>query len=160
MADNKVIMEWALELGNQAFTEARGGDVSLLNRLGRNPGLKLFLDNVVGTKNVKTDQFMAYYPREWKEISRLYEEYAQAEQVTEAVDKVATLETKFDTLLEMVQALSAKMDAQQPAAVVESVEEKTAPKKGKKPAKQEVVEAEAVEDTEVETPAEEVESEE
>lgn len=147
MTDNKVVMQWAQELGKQAFTEARTGNLNTLNRLSSNPALKLFLDNVVGTGNVKAEQFAAYYPNQWSEIVRVYEEVQKAENVSAAVDKVATLETKIDKLESM---LSAFIESQKPAAV-ESTEEPKPAKRGKQSAK-EVVETEAVEESEAETP--------
>ncbi len=133
MADNKEVMDWVKELGKQAFAEARSGNLSMLNRLGANSSLKLFLDNVVGTGNVVAESFPAFYPSQWKEITRLHEEYQQQIKVTEAVDKMASLEARFEKL---ESTLIAFIESQKPAPVVD---EKTAkPKKG---AKAEVVEA-------------------
>lgn len=138
MADVKEVLEWAESLCNLAMTEARGGDASLANRVGSNSALKLFMDNVIGLKSVSAANFPAYYSVQWKEITRLYEQYLRDEEAAQTVDKVAALESKFDTLTEMVQKL---LDAQQ-APVAEAVE----PKKGKKTA--ETVEVTSAETTE------------
>lgn len=148
MTDNKEVMAWADELAKQAFTEARGGNTNLLNRLAANTAMKLYVDNVHGTKTVPANQFPAYYAPQWKEITHLYEEYKREETVTEAVDKVAALESKFDTFAAQITAqLAALLEAQKP--VVEAVE----PKKGKKAAKAEEVVEEAEADESAESEA-------
>lgn len=143
MADNKEIMAWVTELGQQAFTEARQGDAAMLNRLGTNPALKLFIDNVLGTKATPAHQFPSYYASQWREIARVYEEYKRDEQVTEAVDKVSVLEAKFDAL----SALLTTFMESQVKPVVEAVEPV---KKGKNAAKAE----KPVEETETDESAE------
>lgn len=155
MTDNKVVLEWALELGKQAFTEARGGNTAMLNKLGANPGLKMFLDNVVGTSTVKAHEFASYYPGKWSEVVGLYEDVQKAEAMSQTVDKVATLESKIDKLESM---LAEFIQSQKPA-IVEEAEEVEAPKKGKKPAKTEVVETDAVEESEAEATEADGESE-
>lgn len=139
MAENKEVMAWVKELGQQAFTEARGGNVAMLNRLGVNSSLKLFLDNVIGTGNVVAESFPAFYPVQWCEIVRLHEEYLLQSKVVENVDKVATLESRFDKLESMI----AEFIEAQKKPVVEAVEKPA--KKGKK------AEVEAVAETETET---------
>jgi hypothetical protein len=160
MADIKEVLDWADSLCKHALTEARGGNTSVVNRLGANTAMKIYFDNVHGTGVIKSHDFPFQYASRFKEISGLYEDYQRELATVEAVDKVATLESKLDNLAAMVQQL---VEAQQkPAEVVEPVvsEEVEAPKKGKKPAKTEVVETEVVaEEVEAETPAEEVESE-
>lgn len=142
MVDNKEVMNWALELGKQAFTEAKSGDASLLNRLGGNKSFKMFMDNVVGTGYVKADQFPSYYASAWVEIRRLYEEVQKQEQIEQSVDKVAALETKFDALAELVKNF---IESQQKPVETTEATEAPAKKTGKKPPKTEVVDAEAVE---------------
>jgi hypothetical protein len=161
MADIKEVLDWADSLCKHALTEARNGNTAVVNRLGANTAMKIYFDNVHGTGVIKSHDFPFQYASRFKEISGLYEDYQRELATVEAVDKVATLESKLDNLAAMVQQL---VEAQQkPAEVVEPVvtEEVEAPKKGKKPAKTEVVETEVVaEEVEAETPAEEVESEE
>lgn len=139
MAENKEVMAWVKELGQQAFTEARSGNVSMLNRLGVNSSLKLFLDNVIGTGNVVAESFPAFYPMQWREIVRLHEEYQLQTKVVESVSKVDELTTRFDKLESMIAEF---IEAQKKPAV-EAVEKPA--KKGKK------AEAEAVVETETET---------
>ena len=61
MADVKEVLEWAESLCNLAMTEARSGDSALINRVGSNSALKLFMDNVIGLKSVSAANFPAYY---------------------------------------------------------------------------------------------------
>jgi hypothetical protein len=160
MADIKEVLDWADSLCKHALTEARNGNTAVVNRLGSNTAMKIYFDNVHGTGVIKSHDFPFQYASRFKEISGLYEDYQRELATVEAVDKVATLESKLDNLAAMVQQL---VEAQQkPAEVVAPAvtEEVEAPKKGKKPAKTEVVETEVVaEEVEAETPAEEVESE-
>lgn len=144
MTDKKEVMAWADELAQQAFTEARGGDLSLLNRLGTNSAMKLYIDNVHGTKTVPAHSFPSYYAPQFKEITRLYEEYKRDEEVHEAVDKVAALEARFDKFEAMLTQL---MEAQKPVT-----EEAKPAKKGKNadPVVEAVEEAEADESAESE----------
>ena len=162
MADIKVVLDWANSLCNRALTEARGGNTAFVNRVMANTSLKYYFDNVHNLKTVKEHDFPFYNAKQYKEIERLYESYIQEEKTAATVDRMETLESKFDALTAMVQQL---VEAQKPveAVVVEPVvtEEVEAPKKGNKPAKTKVVETEVVaEEVEAETPAEEVESEE
>ena len=122
------------------MTEARSGDSALINRVGSNSALKLFMDNVIGLKSVSAANFPAYYSVQWKEITRLYEQYQKDEAVNEVVDKMTALEGKLDGLATAVQAL---------------VEAQTAAKKPtKKTAAVETVEAEAETETTTEADAE------
>lgn len=162
MADIKEVLDWADSLCKHALTEARGGNTAVVNRLAASTAMKIYFDNVHGTGMVKSHDFPFQYASRFKEINGLYEDYQRELVKEEAVDKVATLESKLDALQAMVQQL---VEAQKPAevAVVTPVvtEEVEAPKKGKKAAKTEVIETEVVaEEVEAETPAEEVESEE
>lgn len=149
MVDNKDVMAWALDLSQQAFTEAKSGDTSLLNRLGGNKSFKMFMDNVVGTGNVRSDQFPGYYTAAWSEIRRLYEDVQKQEKIDESVDKVAVLETKFDALAELVKNFIESQ--QKPVEQTESVE-------SKKPAKK-TAKAEKAVETETETTEADAESE-
>lgn len=116
MADNREVLAWVKELGQQAFAEARTGNAVMLNRLGVNSSLKLFLDNVIGTGNVVAESFPAFYPAQWQEITRLYEEYKRDEKVAESVDKVAAIEVKLDTLAEQFkQFLESQKQPAEPA---------------------------------------------
>jgi len=142
MTDNKEVLAWVKELGQQAFTEARNGNTAMLNRVGVNSALKMFLDNVVGTGNIMAESFPAFYPIQWAEIVRLHEEYKRDEKVTESVDKVAELESRFVKFEETVLAELRKLtESAEPAA--------------KKPAKKAV----KVEETEIETTEADAESE-
>jgi hypothetical protein len=168
MADIKEVLDWADSLCKHALTEARNGNTAVVNRLGANTAMKIYFDNVHGTGVIKSHDFPFQYASRFKEISGLYEDYQRELATVEAVDKVATLESKLDNLAAMVQQL---VEAQQkPAeitietkiegnadAIIKEVERLNK----KKPAKTEVVETEVVaEEVEAETPAEEVESEE
>lgn len=150
MADNKAVLAWANEVCTQALTEARNGDASLVNRVGANSAMKLFFDNVHGLKSVIAEAFPAYYSVQWKEITRLYEEYIRDEQTHEVVDKVSALEAKFDSLQAMV------------TEFIESQKQPIAPIKKFKAAKTEaVVETEPVVEAveEVETEGDEADAE-
>lgn len=105
MADNKTILEWANSVCQTALTEARGGDTGLVNRIGANSAMQTFFNNVHGLKSVQDTSFPAYYPVQWKEITRLYEEYVRDEQVAESVSKIDALEAGFAELKAMVQQL-------------------------------------------------------
>lgn len=146
MIDNKDVMAWAVELSNQALTEGRSGDTSLLNRLGGNKAFEMFMNNSVFTNNVPQDKFPAYYGAAWAEIRRLYEDTQKQEEVHQTVDKVAALESKLDALTAQ---LTAFIESQQkPVEKADVVDRTDAPSKktSRKPAK--------VEADETETPAE------
>ncbi len=103
MADIKAIQAWADEVCSTALTEARSGDTSLVNRIGANSAMKLYFDNVHGIKAVKPDAFPAYYPAQWKEITRLYEEYQREQATDAAADKVSALEESLAELRKLVE---------------------------------------------------------
>lgn len=139
MVDNKEVMDWASSLCTQALTEARDGNAGLANRVGANASLGKFFTLVHGTGAVKAHDFPAYYIADWKEIKRLYEAYLADEEKTETLNKVNTLESRFDKLESMLTAFieSQQKPADEPAA--------PAKKTSKKPAKVETVEAEETE---------------
>lgn len=151
MADIKEVLDWADSLCKHALSEARNGNTAVVHRLAANTAMKVYFDNVHGTGTVKAHDFPFQYASRFKEISGLYEDYQRELATEEAVSKVTTIESKLDNLAALVQQL---VEAQQKTAVTEPVvtEEVEAPKKGKKPAKTEVVETEAVEESEAETP--------
>lgn len=143
MTDVKDVLDWANSVCEQALTEAKTGNTALVNRIGANSAMKLFFDNVHGLKTVQATQFAAYYAPQFKEITRLYEEYILDEEVHQTVDKVAVLESKLDKLTELVMRF-VENQQEQPAAdapTKDEQDETPEPKKGKKPAKDE---AEAV----------------
>jgi hypothetical protein len=143
MTDVKDVLDWANSVCEQALTEAKTGNTALVNRIGANSAMKLFFDNVHGLKTVQATQFAAYYAPQFKEITRLYEEYILDEEVHQTVDKVAVLESKLDKLTELVMRF-VENQQEQPAADASTKDEQDEtpePKKGKKPAKDE---AEAV----------------
>jgi hypothetical protein len=143
MTDVKDVLDWANSVCEQALTEAKTGNTALANRIGANSAMKLFFDNVHGLKTVQANQFAAYYAPQFKEITRLYEEYILDEEVHQTVDKVAVLESKLDKLTELVMRF-VENQQEQPAAdapTKDEQDETPEPKKGKKPAKDE---AEAV----------------
>lgn len=124
MTDNKVVLEWMNGICEKAIEGKNNGDKSLMNRIASNAATRLYFDNVHGLHSVQENQFPAYYASQWKEITRLYEEYVRDETVSETVDKVAGLEARFDKLESM---LTAFIESQQTPA-----DEK--PAKGKKKA--------------------------
>lgn len=156
MVDNKEVMDWASSLCKQALTESRGGNPSLANKIGANASLGKFFNMVHGQGAVKAHDFPAYYMGDWKEITRLYEAYLADEEKAETLNKVSTLEARFDKLESM---LTTFIESQKPAEVVTEETVPTKSKGGKKPAKTEVVETETVENTEAETPEADAESE-
>ena len=142
MVDNKTVLEWINGVCETAVKEAHNGDRSLMNRIGSNPATKLYFDNVHGLHSVQEGQFPTYYSGQWKEITRLYEEYIHVEAVTEAVDKVDELASRFDKLESMITAFIES----QKQPVAEAIEKPA--KKGKK------AEVEAVTETETDESAE------
>lgn len=160
MVDNKEVMDWANSLCTQALAEARDGNAALANRVGANVSLGKFFNMVHGQGAVKAHDFPAYYIADWKEITRLYEAYLADEEKAETLNKVSTLEARFDKLESM---LTAFIESQKPAAEVEAEEPAPAKSKGgKKAAKTEVgdtTEGVKIED-DTETPVEEAEAEE
>jgi hypothetical protein len=149
MADIKEVLDWADSLCKHALTEARNGDTSVVNRLASNTAMKIYFDNVYGLGVVKAHDFPFQYASRFKEINGLYEDYQRELATEEAVGKVSTLEAKLDNLAALVQQL---VEAQQKPAEPVVTEEVKPAKNGKKPAKTEVVETEAVEESEAETP--------
>lgn len=120
MADIKTILAWADDVCATALTEARSGDTALVNRIGANSALKLYFDNVHGLKSVKADAFAAYYPGQFKEITRLYEDYQREQAAAAATDKVSALEESLAELKKLVtaqaEALKALAEAKAPPA--------------------------------------------
>jgi len=104
MANTKDVVAWADEVCVQAITEARAGDTGLVNRIAANSSLKLYFDNVHGTKAVPSTSFPAYYAGHFKEITRLYEEYQREEAATATLGEVNTLKESLDALKILVDA--------------------------------------------------------
>lgn len=132
MTEIKDVMAWADEVCTQALTEARGGNPTLANRVGANSSLKMYFDNVHGTRNVQKDSFPAFYPAQWSEITRLYEGYIQDQEIAGTVDKVAALETRMDEQFEALKQQLADLTESLKLAPVEAEKPKAAKGKGKK----------------------------
>lgn len=116
MANVTKVLAWADELCVQALTEARGGNASMLNRLGTNSAMKLYFDNVHGLHSVARDAFPHYYAPQFKEITRLFEQYQHDEQQQESIAKIDTLEAKIGKLEEMLTAFIESQQAPAPEA--------------------------------------------
>lgn len=150
--DVKTVLDWANSLCAQAFTEARGGDRNLLNRIGSNAAMKLFLDNVHGLKSVQDTQFAAYYPAQWKEITRLHEAYLRDEQLSDAAGRLSAVEAGLDELRSMIGQL---LESNQSNQSNGSKQPKPAPKAAKKSASSSKLnEAESESDVDAEAEAE------
>ncbi len=116
MTDVKLVLEWLDSLCGVALAEARGGNTALVNQLGNNSAVRYYFNNVYTTKTVSREQFAAYYPSQWKEAERLYEEYMRDEQINQSVDRVDALEARFDKLEGMI----AQLLENKPAAAIEN----------------------------------------
>lgn len=134
MVDNKTVLDWINSVCREAIKQAHDNDHALMNRLGSNPATKLYFDNVHGLHSVQESQFPAYYSGQWKEITRLYEEYMREQAVTESVDKVDKLEARFSRLESMItEFLEGQTAPESPKP----------PKQGKKPTNTQKEEPEA-----------------
>lgn len=123
MAEIKDVMAWADAICSQALVESRNGNTNLANKIGSNSAFQMYFNNVHGLRNVVNTSFPKFYPNQWQEIEQLYLNYQQQQQTVEAVNKIDTLDARFDKLEKMVEQL---IEAQNPAASVKP------PKKGKK----------------------------
>lgn len=131
------VLKWLEEVCAQALTEARSGNTMLANRLGGNPALQHYFNNVHTIKAVEQRAWAVYYPDLMREATRLYEEYIQSQGIKEAAAKVSTLETKLESLekliRELVEAKAAPVteDAAPVVAEVPAVDKKARKAKAK-----------------------------
>lgn len=115
MIDTKDVLQWLDELSSQALTDAREGNTILANRIGQQPALKHYFDNVHCIKTVNPLMWTQYYPAYIQEATRLYGEYVQGQEAAKLGSKVTSLEAKFD---ELATQLKGFIESQAP--VVES----------------------------------------
>ena len=108
------IFEWMDELCKEAVDKGEHGDLAVMNRLGANPAIGYYLNNVYLTKSVSKPTYaaMTYMP----ETRRVYAEYQEAtlreqkEAAREAKETVRDekfngLEDKVDKLTDLVTKL-------------------------------------------------------
>lgn len=102
----KPVLDWLDELAKEALTEARAGNPMKANRLGTNPALNHFFNNVgFERKTMTREQWAAYYPAFFQEAQRLHQEYEQSEAIASSVERMTTIESKLDKLEGLVMQL-------------------------------------------------------
>lgn len=105
--DVKKTLEWLRALSEQALTEARAGDTMLANRLGTNPALKHYFDNIHTRHAEGPEAWAQHYPNYLREADRLRQEVEEAEAQDARMTKV---EEGLDKILKWIEAQSGEGD--------------------------------------------------
>lgn len=103
--DKTQVLAWLADLSQQAITEARGGDAMLANRIGGNPALAHYLNNVATRHSVNPQAWAEYYPQYMAEATRVFEAYQADQEREQHDDRLTALEAKFNELAEMLKPL-------------------------------------------------------
>ena len=98
MEPNMTILEWAESVCETADKAHLDGDNSLQAQIGRNPAFKVFFENVHKLHNIQIAQFPQYFPNQFKELTRLREDYLKDVRISESVARTDTLEARFEKL--------------------------------------------------------------
>lgn len=162
--DAEKTLKFLDDLCAQALTEARQGNAVLANRLGANPALAHYFNNVATVRAVPREAWGAYYPQYLQEADHVRQQVEQAEAATQQGDRITALEAKIQELTEAVSALvereapakprrKAKAKAEQPLTedAAETTDEADEAAQDAEPPAD--AEAEAEPETEGETPA-------
>lgn len=150
--DKEKTLAWLDAICHDALLEARSGNALPANKIGGNPAIAHYLNNVATTRNIKPGDWALWYPQYMTEadVLRVASEQAetqaeQGEQVAEQGDRIAALEGKFAELADMLKPF---IEAQQEA---EAEPEKPKRKSRKAaPVQVEAQEAEGEQETEPE----------
>jgi hypothetical protein len=76
--DVQKTLKWLDGVCQAALAEGRAGDTLLANRLGQNPALAHYLNNVAARRAISPDLWALSYPPFVKEADRLRQEYERA----------------------------------------------------------------------------------
>jgi hypothetical protein len=104
------------ELVTHAVTEAKGGNMALLNRLGDNPAIAYYIDNVHFRQVWTQEAWAQYRPGDFKEIEALQEAHTAAEKATLNEVRVTSLEGKLEDVSKQLTEALTLLKATQPAA--------------------------------------------
>lgn len=116
--DKQATLKWLNEMCQEAFIEARRGNSLPANKMGGNPALAHYLNNVAGTGNIKPDDWAHWYKDTYLvEADNLRVASEQAAEQTTHGKRLDTLEAKLDKMAGMVEAL---VEAQQQPALEEA----------------------------------------
>ncbi len=108
--DKQKTLEWLAEVSREAVQEARNGNTIPANRMGGNPALAHYLNNVEGAKTVSAEDWAHWYPNYLAEADTLREASEKAVEVEQQGDRIDSLEAKFEKMMGMVEQL---VEAQQ-----------------------------------------------
>lgn len=152
-------LAWLKELSEQAFAEARTGNPTLANKMGKIPAFAYYFQNVHAIKSVSPEQFARQYPQYVIEADRARVEYEALEAAVDTNSRVGKIEAELtalrDELREAVKTIteSAKSKGKQkPVIEAETPAETPAPETVEKPAAEPDKDAEA--DTEADAESE------
>lgn len=95
--DEQPVLDWLDSLCEQADAHRREGDLSFLNRIASNAGIKHYFDNVHALRSVPAGQWRLWYPSQYGAASMAYQAAQQAERDGQ---RMTALEQKFDRLQE------------------------------------------------------------
>lgn len=141
--DEQQTLAWMDEVCKQAFTEARAGNLSLINSLGKHSALSYYINNVVSRNVMTRDQFAVQYRGSLlKEAAMVYQEYRDREQMRESAQKTSQLEESLGELRALVE--------QQANQLKEQANEIAALREGKKPSGKKIDKADPEADVESE----------
>lgn len=101
------VFDWLESLCLKVDEQVKAGDLLLLNKLARNPGVKHYFDNVHKLHSVSAQVWTQYYPGMFSEARDAYEAYqreegyaAMGQTVKTLEGQMAELQTQLATLLE------------------------------------------------------------
>jgi hypothetical protein len=117
------------DLVTHAVTEAKSGNLTLLNRLGDNPAIAYYIDHVHFRQVWTQESWAQYRPGDFKEIEALQEAHAAAEKAKLSESATNSLAEKFDVLssqlteaLAEIQALKADQSGKKPVKSIKEAE--------------------------------------
>ena len=145
--DKEKTLAWLAEVSTDAIKEAREGNPIPANRMGGNPALAHYLNNVAGSGAVNANDWAHWYPHMLAEADALRTAAEHGEEQEQHSERLTSLEAKLGELAGLVgQIVEAK-------AVVKP-KRKARKAKAKDEPVQELEEAEAVDVEESEAEAE------
>lgn len=130
--DEQKTLEWLEAISARAMDEARAGNTTLVNRIGRVPAAQYYFNNVFALKTLTAEQYATQHPALMREADAMRTEYEAMEAAAGAGKRIGALEEELSALKEQLAA--------QAEALKTLTEAK--PKAAKKKA-QPVIEAEA-----------------
>lgn len=145
--DQQKTLDWLKEVSEQAYDEARGGNGALLNKIGSNPALSYYFNNVHSLNAITPQQYAEQAPGFVEAAEKYRQEYEALAAIPEDHNRLNAVEGELGAIKAQLAQVLAKLNEKAAPAKPTPVAD---PKKPAAPAKKSKADDTAEDDAESE----------